>query len=434
MLRDPDVSTAPPRKKKASSGSLTPLQGAAPPAPVTPVYGPRVPEIPSHPETDPPHRTRLYHPIDQQATDVTVGTSRPELMRHAADYWGERDPNKPKGEYYGRNMTARRDAREQADQERELLDRRLEFQQALGNNVQGPKDPAQLQDLGVPETRRLTWEEYQALGPRQRAAVDFNAMLVQAVRKDRRLQGKYDATEEQRAKYDSSVEEMFGPDRGSETYAPETVGLLRQIGYDNDSADLDDFLGLGAAITSSDLDDLKHLKQLLPSEDAPAPTGGQLEPLEGTAAIRLENVRDLAASTQKMEAALAESTRLLQSMGKMSTLDRSGYVNTIGGRGGDPKPLTGYGAPAIGDSTTIDGMFQGYFEALANKDEDSKALLAGLNQDFAPDELDAFMTYAQNRSRNADVYGLDLGASPEVRYRTPEQMLKLLGLDSSKED
>ena len=102
-------------------------------------------------------------------------------------------------------------------------------------------------------TDRMTQEEYDALTPEQRAAVDFNAMLVQAVRTDRHQQEEYKPSDEQRAAYDQSVTDMFGQGGGSKMYAPATMAVLGQLGYQDNASDLDDFLRLKAAIKEKDL-------------------------------------------------------------------------------------------------------------------------------------------------------------------------------------
>ena len=110
-------------------------------------------------------------------------------------------------------------------------------------------------------THRMTREEYDALSDKQRAAVDFNTSLAKAVRRDLRLQDKYDPSKEERKNYDAASESMFGKDHGSEIYAPETMALLRQLKVKDTADDLDVCLALGVSAVISDRP--KYMLELL---------------------------------------------------------------------------------------------------------------------------------------------------------------------------
>ena len=99
--------------------------------------------------------------------------------------------------------------------------------------------------------KELSWEEYDALSPRARAAVDANTILLAAVRQDAESalpssQGDAD--------YLRGVEALFGKEGGSDTYAPNTLKALQDLGISNvETGDLDQYLSGGALLRENDL-------------------------------------------------------------------------------------------------------------------------------------------------------------------------------------
>lgn len=118
------------------------------------------------------------------------------------------------------------------------------------------------------QSAALSWDAYDKLTPDQRAAVDFNTLLVAAREKDLGISYAKDPfTGEQKQQYDADVKEMFGETGGSEKFAPNTVALLKQINLKALGQDLDEFLSLERAFTADELkdfkiEDLPELKQL----------------------------------------------------------------------------------------------------------------------------------------------------------------------------
>ena len=128
---------------------------------------------------------------------------------------------------------------EQAAAEKEAADAREGWATGLGASAPNQR--------GVKE---LTWDEYDALSPRQRAAVDANTMLVNAVKAD--LAGA--GTGSGDAAYQESVKGLFGEAGGSDRYAPETVNVLSQLGIkDTTRGDLDLYLDQIALLNEDDL-------------------------------------------------------------------------------------------------------------------------------------------------------------------------------------
>jgi hypothetical protein len=283
-------------------------------------------------------------------------------------------------------------------------------------------------DMLKEQLKQLTPEQYQHLSTRQRAAVDFNTMLATAVRKDLNRQDRYAKVgDQQKATYDESVKNMFGSDRGSDLYAPETMAVLRQLKIDDPTDDLDDYLGMKVAITE---DDLKNVTEKQPVPNyvidgrVPEESRGKLSVVEG-----------LVDKTQQMESSLAKGKAMLQSFQATAAAERADDLGRLGGSsplasrpgiGYQPTKLTETGAPA-----DLNSYFRQAFDALANEKQskDRPQILQALQADLHPDELEAFKSYADTRLRNTQLYGASMGDNPEAQYTSPKEFRKLLGLD-----
>jgi hypothetical protein len=112
-----------------------------------------------------------------------------------------------------------------------------------------------LMKRGEQEAAPLTWEAYEALSDDQRAAVDFNTLLIEAREKDLSKPVTLDAAG--RTEYDQKVEKLFGVGRGSDVVAQSTVDLLSQLDMNLVGQDLDEFLSLDRAIDTTELKDFK---------------------------------------------------------------------------------------------------------------------------------------------------------------------------------
>jgi hypothetical protein len=274
-------------------------------------------------------------------------------------------------------------------------------------------------------TYEMTWEDYQALSEDQRAAVDFNTLLVGAREKD--LNTDYQETPQQRATYEKAVERMFGEDGGSETYAPETMAVLRQVDYENQDEDLDNFLGLKTAITVKELQDFRFdtpLEVKPPQVDTydakralglPIPAAGPEQPL--------------ASGADALAASMAKANQLLQTFQDSAAMNRNEDLRFFGGLLNDPKMSPGFGQPEPDGSPNIHTFFQEAYDNLAIKGADVDATWNTITSTLRPDEVQQFMQYADIRSGQAENYGLELGESKGLR--TPEEFRKLLGLEAS---
>jgi len=149
---------------------------------------------------------------------VPLGSSRQDAAKAAAD---SRPPKE-------------RDAEEQRGVARQSISRALAGGRA--NSVYVPKE--------------LSWEQYDALSPQQRAAVDANTAISGAVKAD---VAKGETTSD--AEYDGRIKKLFGsgPGAGGSVVAPETVSVLEQLGIKSKYGDLDNYLNGQALATEADL-------------------------------------------------------------------------------------------------------------------------------------------------------------------------------------
>jgi hypothetical protein len=272
------------------------------------------------------------------------------------------------------------------------------------------------------ETDSLTWSEYNDLSGLQKAAVDYNTMLVKAAKRDRRMQDQYNPTDDQRAQYEATVDKLFGESsgRGSATsYAPETVALLQQIGYKNDGAgDLDDFLNLDAAIREKDLAklDSKSLDNIR--------RGGAGSMMSNPVKEeRLDFLGGLASSTESAQAeALAKGNELLARYSTQALTNiRETTVDQLGGFASSE---TGVGF----QGTALDTKFQQAFDLLADKNMNADNVLYAMQQELSPEERQQFIKYAEKRMLTAETERVPLTTTEGLVPRTPIEMAELLQL------
>lgn len=309
------------------------------------------------------------------------------------------------------------------------------------------------QQLGLNDPKRnkayrMTTDEYLALSPKQRAAIDFNTALVTAVRQDRRNQEQYGRTldkgivavsgegvagEEQRKQYEADIESMFGKGRDSDMYAPATVALLKDIGYENANADLDDFLNLKVAITDKDLKNF----------NATYGTGTKEYTLSGVPGVQTEESQGYVLDgkivdspkfslqnqlTRDMQARLDEVLKRGEMiLGTTFQTLQQARADEVSSYGGLVPSLAGQGA-GFSPGNPHTGQFQSVFDELgANKANLTPESLGALNQMWTQNGVDpdTFWTYVNQRIDQAAVEGGTLGS---VGYQ-PDEMRKILGLE-----
>lgn len=270
-------------------------------------------------------------------------------------------------------------------------------------------------------TKAMTQEEYNGLSDRQRAAVDYNTLLTEAVARDVKNQDKYlklrpDSDEVK--SYNKLSEKMFGDDRGSEMYAPETLDVLRQLKLtSDDAADLDDYLSLKAAITDKDLKtlDLKGSDPYFVGKSE-RPAGPRAE-----ATTREDYVSGLADRAVALQKSLAEDEIFLDTIGNTAAAARGQFATGLGAEPRDLKPSLGFG------KTPDDVGFQGFYDMLKDPGQkDLNAIVAGARGQTTPDEFASLLGYIDTRTSNEMNYGLK---SAVEGARKPDEIRAALGLD-----
>ena len=137
----------------------------------------------------------------------------------------------------------------------------------------------------------MTWEDYNALDPETRAAVDANTLLREAVDKDTALVTQFDSNKDGRLSYaegrkhyaarddknyDNNYRRVFNrgmsvdpkQPRGSEiaelndlTYAPNTLAVLNMLDMNDSRGVLDDYLNGTAFINADDIKEKRHTRK-----------------------------------------------------------------------------------------------------------------------------------------------------------------------------
>jgi len=88
---------------------------------------------------------------------------------------------------------------------------------------------------GPRQVRELTPEEWAGLSPEQQKGVIATYALYEASLADRTAEGKADED------YNQAVLDIFGEGGGSDTYMPNTIKVLQDLGYNTETGDLDNF-------------------------------------------------------------------------------------------------------------------------------------------------------------------------------------------------
>ena len=265
------------------------------------------------------------------------------------------------------------------DFEQQNIDDRQNYDTALGSNF-------------LSNTRELSWDEYDALSPRARAAVDANSALLAAARQDREanLLSKESADDS----YNEGVKALFGEHGGSDTYAPATLKALQDLGISNtETGDLDQYLAGGALLRADDLPNLND-----------------------------QNFAGYEGKDVRVQNALALSEKAL---GNMASKLQSGE-----------NPLSGltYDNPAVNE---LDQLFDSLAlrdnQQIFQQDPAKAGEVIGLFLQANPSiDQDTFARYFEDRinrydySRAAGTPGASLGAGDAALYVDPGELRSLI--------
>ena len=251
-------------------------------------------------------------------------------------------------------------------------------------------------DLG--NIKELTWDEYDALSPRARAAVDANSALLNAVRQDK--QANLLSKESGDDSYNEGVKALFGEHGGSDMYAPATLKALQDLGLSNtETGDIDQYLNGGALLRYDELEILN-----------PTP-------------IPVENGMNVAGDTSpRIQNALALGDKALASMASKL---QSGE-----------NPLSGltYDDPAVGELEELfDALALRENQRLFQEDPAAAGEIIGLFlQDNPSIDQNTFARYFEDRinrydySRAAGDQAASLGNGAPELYIDPSELRSLI--------
>jgi hypothetical protein len=167
---------------------------------------------------------------------------------------------------------------------------------------------------------QMSVEAYLNLPPRQRAAVDANTALVEA--------GKQDLTNWNTAgadhtindqSYKDQVNQTFGDNSGSETYAPRTLAVLKDLGLDAHGKNIDQYLNHSALVTVEDL------KALAPGATVTPNNERQQNAVAFSTAATKRLSETLASGQSLLDSIRTSSDQGAQLFGKPSTAAPVGY-------------------------------------------------------------------------------------------------------------
>lgn len=279
------------------------------------------------------------------------------------------------------------------------------------------------QRLAVPGEKQVVemdWDAYNALTPRQRAAVDANTEMVKAIDAD-----KSDSLAQRDDNYTATVGKLFGEGRDSEVIAPRTVALLDKLfaGQAQDAPlDLDQYLNKDALVNSLDLN--------LLTEDQIANTSriksglGSARNEDGERTLTADRYEKL---NPRAENALvfsrAAQTRLSQTLAGGQTLIQNLQADDLGKRlFGEPSGNVGFGM------NERDSTLQFIFDRMARADapppdEELAGVLGTIEQNFGVTS-DQMIQFFEAKLRSAEYGGTPVSADPEdagAKYMNPAE-------------
>lgn len=113
--------------------------------------------------------------------------------------------------------------------------------------------------------KQMSWDEYNSLGRREKAAINFNTVMQQAFEGDNAFAEKHGGADHRvtldevaagkRDAYRTSYEKLFGEGKSDKEiiYAPKTVGVIGRVaGMEDATAGLDEYMSGGGFITDKD--------------------------------------------------------------------------------------------------------------------------------------------------------------------------------------
>lgn len=265
----------------------------------------------------------------------------------------------------------------------------------------------------------MTTAEYEALTPEQRAAVDFNTLLVDAVNRDKSSQAEYKKTANaaERAAYDDAVEDMFGSGHGSDLYAPATIAVLDQIKFEDTTKDLDEFLDLRAALTDKDVENIAKAgdNPKMTLAEVPAFSSPEQQAEASQQRQRTQYAQEI---SEKTAAAIEEQ---MQRSNAVLADFRATFANAT------TSAVTGLGGTGP-EIVAPNEDFAGLFDTFSQKQYVNTVgeSLNMMRQQYGDQFTNDFQQYLADRTAEAKRYSLPLGETKGVQYATADELERVL--------
>lgn len=257
--------------------------------------------------------------------------------------------------------------------------------------------------------RAMTSAEFAALSPRQKAAVELNSMLLEAAKADRGLAQKGDPGGKE---YDAAVEALFTGEGRTAPYAPNTVGVLENIGWTGVGTDLEDVLSGKLGFTRQDIEDLGPEREGV-APDASLNTGEHLRD-------QLQSSLVKAFTASRKEAVQGEN--LLAAKQELLGYDKLPGFSEKKGR-------------EVVPGVDVNTFIRSGFDLLTNSNTEftPEQIIADARQNLTETEFQQFLNFVDVNSRDAKNYRQPLGANPEQTYFDPVEFRKSIAAVLRKE-
>lgn len=262
-------------------------------------------------------------------------------------------------------------------------------------------------------TETLTAEEYAEFNPKQKAAIDLNSMLVNAVTADLKdMNGKVEPADT----YAGDYEDVFGAAPEDRPYAPETVKLLGTIGADLEGFNVNQILKLKGGFTREDLARLGEKPR-----EGEAPDASLTTPQT----VRNDLQDALATTLMATRRDPARGAGLLQQQQKLTgtdTMPGAGPVDRI--------VMNSDGTVSGPEDQQRNYQFQRALSALMNPEMKGMRpkILADVREMTGDEEWPLFLDFVGARLREVKQYGNDLDGNPTTEQLKPGGLMKNLGI------
>jgi hypothetical protein len=302
-----------------------------------------------------------------------------------------------------------------AEAEAEMSEAERAFKSGVRATRKGMREGGRADKL-----KAMTSDAFAALSPRQKAAVELNSMLTEAIEADlpgadgkgvgHRATGKRSTTEEGK-QYQAQVEALFTGEGATAPYAPNTVQLLSELGWEGAPAtDLEDILSGKALFTRQDIADIG------PSR------GGPDASLNTSMKIRDDIQSSLVkAFTSARKEPVQGENLLAAKQDLLDYKDMPGFSNKPGRE--------------VVPGVDLNSFFRSGFDLLSNSNTEftPEQILADAKQNLTEQEFQQFLNFVDVNSRDAKNYRQPLGTNPEQTYFDPVEFRQSIAASLRKE-